>query len=308
MTRVVYPTARLSANGAAALLDTVDHGLRVCDLPSSAVRWDLGEDQDITLPSLSASGNAVAWVAESGQVTILTDAGQTHLDLPAPRDCVRAVAVSDTGDRVAVLIAADAEDGTDGSLLVMGNGDVAKTEIPVHDNGFILANDDCSLLAVRSSSTIDEQRYSGAFVRNGDAFRPLWKEETVSQPHGVLALYGDWFVAATADGVAGWRRTGEQTTISGTMRERLIFAPDGSHLLAYRASEVIEVTSARMLFRLIELISHTEVRRTSHLIEDRGGAQFVVDGELDLFEVRATRAGELAVKELGWRDGTAASA
>ena len=89
------------------------------------------------------------------------------------------------------------------------------------------------------------------------------------------------------------------------MRERTIFAPDGGHLLAYRAEEVIEITSARMLFRLIDLATLDEVRRANHLIADRQGAQFALDAGLRLVEVRVTRAGELAARRLEW-DSTSA--
>ncbi|MGH2532459.1 MAG: hypothetical protein ACRDJW_09145 [Thermomicrobiales bacterium] len=311
MTRVVYPSARLSANGATALVDTVDDGWRVRDLPSGRVRWDLAQEADLAHVALSASGNAVAWVEERGQVTILTGAGRIRGDLPAPRERIRAIAISDNGDHVAVLRAAG-EDGTNGELLLIRrearDEAIAGTELPVYDSGFILANDDCSLLAVRSSSTIDEQQHSEAFVRDEGLLRPLWTKGTAPVSHGALALYGEWLFAATADGLAGWRRTGVQLTVPGSMRERMIFSPDGSHLLASVAEEVIDVTSARMRFRLIDLASLTETRFTSHLIEGRRGAQFVLDTALDLFEVRVTKAGEVAVKMLGWSDGAASIA
>jgi hypothetical protein len=305
MTRVVYPSARLSANGARALLDTVDEGFRVCDLPSGRVRWELGPDAHVTL---SASGTAVAWVAENGTFTILTDAGEARAALPVGRERVRAIAISDGGDRGAVLVAGD-EDGGTGALVLFpgasGEDGIEETDLPVYDSGFVLANEDCSLLAVGSSSSVGEDRHSGLFVRNGHGLRPLWAEESAPLSHGTTALYGEWFFAANADGLAGWRRTGERMTIPGSMRERVIFSPDGSHLLAYRAEEVINVTSARMLFRLIDLRSLSEIRRVRHLIADRRGAQFALDGDLELFEVRVTRAAEIAVTTLAWSESAA---
>jgi len=80
----------------------------------------------------------------------------------------------------------------------------------------------------------------------------------------------------------------------------MIFSRDGRHLLVYRVEEVIEVTSARILFRLIDLASLDEGRRTSHVVADRQGAQFALDADLDLVEVRVTRVGELKVETLDW--------
>jgi hypothetical protein len=44
------------------------------------------------------------------------------------------------------------------------------------------------------------------------------------------------------------------------------------------------------------------VRRVSHVVKDRGGAQFALDAELDLLEVRVTRGGELVVERIDWLD------
>jgi hypothetical protein len=307
MTQVVYPSARLAANGAVALLDTVDRGLRVCELPSGRTRWDLADEGDLSFACLSASGNAVTWAAEDGRIAIRTDAGRTGAELPIAGNRIRAIAICDAGNRVAILAAAGADDRqvTEGAELVVfpipAHDEVqAAVEFPVFDSGFLLSNDDCSLLAATSSYTVGGERSSGAFVRDGGVLRPLWPASTAPVAHGALALYGDWLFAATADGLAGWRRTGERVTLPGTMRERMIFSPDGSHLLAYRVEEVADVTSARTRFRLVDLGSLAEVRQTDHLIEGRQGAQFVLDAGLDLIEVRVTRAGELAITALGW--------
>jgi hypothetical protein len=307
MPRVVHPSARLSANGASALVDTGDRGFRVCDLPSGRVRWTLGEGDDPIHPALSASGNALAWIPGDGAVTVLTATGRRTAELAVPPERIRAVAVDDAGLLLSLLVAAGGEQPTEGGtggFVVLpfppGNRVLAEVELPVGDDGSVLTNDDFSMFVVGSSSRIGEERFRGAFVRAGGGLRPLWPGSTAPVAQGALALYGDWLFVATADGLAGWRRTGERVTLPGSLRERMIFSPDGSHLLAYRVEEVIEVTSERTLFRLIDLTSLREVRRASHLVENRRGVQFVLDAGLGLFEVRATRAGELAVKQLAW--------
>lgn len=305
----VIPRVHLSANGASALVGTAGNGDRVHELPSRHVRWDLGDVDGLDLGTLSASGTALAWVDEDGDVTILSDKGRSAGRLPVSRDRLRAVAPSDTGDRVAFLIARGADDdpgGGESRLVVAASetGDVVSAvEVPVYDTGFVLTNDDCSLLAVGSSESVGERRYGGAFVRDGDMVRSLWTEPTAPESYGVLALYGDWLFAAMSDEIAGWRRSGDRVSLPGSMRERMIFSRDGRHLLVHRVEEVIEVTSARTLFRLIALPGLDEVRRTSHLIKDRQGAQFVLDADLNLHNVRVTRAGELHVERLGWGSG-----
>jgi hypothetical protein len=221
---------------------------------------------------------------------------------------VRAVAPSDDGDLVACLIAGGAEGGGDGGqsrLLITASvtGEaVAAVGLPVHDSGFVLANDDCSLILAGSSERLGDRRVVRAFVREDDELRPLWTEGTAPGAYGALALYGDWVFAATAEGIVGWRRDGERVSLPGSMRERMIFSRDGRHLLVSRVEEVIEVTSARTLFRLIDLSSLDEARRVSHVVKDRGGAQFALDTDLDLLEVRVTRGGELVVERIDWLD------
>jgi hypothetical protein len=80
----------------------------------------------------------------------------------------------------------------------------------------------------------------------------------------------------------------------------LIFSRDGRYLLAFRVEEVVEVTSARTLVRLIDRESLKEVRRATHLIADRHDAHFALDADFGLFEVRATKSGDLAAKKLDW--------
>lgn len=298
MVITISPRLLLSANGASALVDTAGHGFRVLDLPGGRPRWDLGDVDDLAFGALSASGNALAWVGEDGDLMVQTDVGRTSGRLLVSRDRVRAIVISDAGDRIAVLIAGER------SRLIVARSAERETgvavEVPVYDAGFILSNDDCSLLAVGSSETIGERRFADAYVREGDGLRSLWTGREAPEAHGALALYGEWLFAATAHEIAGWGRNGDRVSLPGSMRERMIFSRDGRHLLVYRVEEVIEVTSARILFRLIALPSLDEVRRASHVVKDRQGAQFVLDADLELVEVRVTRAGELAIERLGF--------
>ncbi len=302
----VFPRIHLSANGASALVDTAGSGFRVHDLPGGRVRWDLSDVDGLDFGALSASGNALAWVGEDEELVVMTDRGETAGHLPSSRDRLRAIAPSDRGDRVACLIAGGAQDDPDGGesrLVITASAPsdaVSAVEVPVYDTGFILANDECTLLVAGSSESVGERRFTGAFVHDGNALRALWTEQTGSGAYGAIALYGEWVFAATGDETAGWRRNGERVSLPGSMRERMIFSRDGRHLLVYRVEEVIEVTSARTLFRLIALPSQDEVRRASHIIKDRQGVQFVLDADLDLHEVRVTRAGKLQIERLGW--------
>jgi hypothetical protein len=299
MAVTVVPHVVLSANGASAFVDTAGRVARVFELPGGSVRWALGDVDELDFGSLSASGNALAWVGENDELMVKTDRGKTAGRLPSSRDRLRAVAPSDTGDRAACLVAG----GGESRLVIAASGTsdaISTVEIPVFDSGFILVNDDCSLLVVGTSEHVGERHFTGAFVRDGNELRALWTERTAPSAHGAIALYGEWVFAATDGEITGWRRNGERVSLPGSMRERMIFSRDGRHLLVYRVDEVIEVTSARTLFRLIALPSLDEVRRTNHVIEDRQGAQFVLGDDLDVHEVRVTRAGELDVERLGW--------
>jgi hypothetical protein len=288
VTRVLYPSLRLSANGAAVLLDTVERGFHLYDLPSGQLRWDLSEKGDLAHLALSSSGDALAWVTDDGHLAIMTRDGTTTTALPVPADQVVAIAVSDNGRQIPLLLSS-------GKLLV-GN---AETNVPALDSGAILANGDCSLLAVRSANRVTGDEALNAFVSHGSALRSLWPDAAAPAGTGAIALYGDWLFAATADGLTGWPPIGKQITLPGTLRDRMIFSPDGGHLLTIHAEEIIHVTGARMRFRTFDLSSQQEVQQADHEIDDRQGAQFVLDADFNLYEVRALRTGDLAIRQLG---------
>jgi hypothetical protein len=287
VTRVLYPSLRLSANGAAALLDTVERGFHLYDLPAGHLRWDLGETGDLAHLSLSASGDALAWVSDDGQLATMTRDGTTIRALPVPADQIVAIAVSDSGQQTPLLLSS-------GKLLI-GN---AEANVPALDSGAILVNGDCSLLAVRSANRVTGDESLNAFVSHGGTLRPLWPNASAPAATGAIALYGDWLFAATADGLTGWPPIGKQITLPGTLRDRMIFSPDGRHLLTYHAEEIIHVTGAQMRFRVFDLSSQQEIQHADHQIDDRQGAQFILAPDLNLFEVRALRQGELSIRQL----------
>jgi hypothetical protein len=284
---VLYPSLRLSANGAAALLDTVERGYHLYDLPAGKLRWDLSEEGDLAHLTLSASGDAVAWVTRDGQLMTITGAGKTSTSLPVAAEQIVAIAISDDGQRTPILLSS-------GKLLLDG----AEADLPALDRGSILANGDCTLIAVHSANTVTGEDALNAFVSRGDALHPLGQDAAATAETGAIAVYGDWLVAATADGLRGWPLLGKAITLPGTMRDRMIFSPDGQHLLAYHAEEIIRVTGAQMRFRVFDLASEKEVRTADHQIDDRQGAQFVLDAALNIYEVRALRTGDLAIHQL----------
>jgi hypothetical protein len=288
MTRVLYPSLRLSANGAAALLDTVERGFHLYDLPAGHLRWDLGEMGDLTHLALSASGDALAWITDDGQVATMTRDGTATKALPVPADQIVAIAVSDNGEQIPLLLSS-------GKLLV-GN---AEADVPALHSGAILANGDSSLLAVRSANRVTGDEALNAFVSHGGSLRSLWPDAAAPAGSGAIAVYGNWLFAATADGLTGWPPIGKQITLPGTLRDRMIFSPDGRHLLTTHAEEIIHVTSAQMRFRTFDLASQDEVQQADHPIDDRQGAQFILDPDLNLYEVRASRTGDLAITRLG---------
>ncbi|NJN20882.1 MAG: hypothetical protein HC812_06410 [Leptolyngbya sp. RL_3_1] len=55
-----------------------------------------------------------------------------------------------------------------------------------------------------------------------------------------------------------------------------------------------------MLFRLIDLASLQEIQRTTQVISHYHEAHFALTNHLSLLELRATREGELVMRELEW--------
>ncbi|NJN20884.1 MAG: hypothetical protein HC812_06420 [Leptolyngbya sp. RL_3_1] len=106
MTRVIYPSLCLSANGAMALLKQGQR-FQVYALPTLDVRLDAppkGESAgQFDRVILSAAGTAVAAQTPDNTLVLLSAAHQPHYQLPIDPALIRALAIADAGDQLATL-------------------------------------------------------------------------------------------------------------------------------------------------------------------------------------------------------------
>lgn len=310
MVIVRHPTLTISANSATVLLDTVQAGFQVYDaLPELKPR--LGQDsyENIAQVILSSSGTAVGLWTTNNELTVLTAGSSQTYPLPHPPAQIRALALADAGDKVAILLAfaastlkAPAE--RNGALeiwtLPVQAKPLATLEIPVLDRVQLAANGSLSKFFVHSTASTGSPQVTGIYAGQGEEIVSLWSTTDPGQEPTDAALYGEWVWLTQADTLEGWRDITSPVQLSGTLRDRLQFSPDGNHLLAYRVEKNVSIISAEILFRLFDLNSLTEIRQITHTVEQPTEAHFVLSPELELLELRATQEAQVSIKELSW--------
>jgi hypothetical protein len=302
---------RVSSNGALAVVDRRDGGFRAYAIPDQTPRYAQDSWGEVTDVILSSSGTTIALRTQGHElVVIATDRGLYRL--PRAPKHVGAIAVSDAGDRVAVLFkreratpARSAKDNGSVELwsLPAGSAPLASAPVTLYDGGRLTANGSLSRLLVQSELIGGHELYSGLFeyTEGQSVLSAVWQAKAPETPPPIrVVLCADWAWGERPEGFVGWPRGASPVTLPGSLREPLMFAPDCSHLLAYRVEQSVDVESAWLTFRLFDLSKLAEVRRATHMIEDYGNAHFVLTKELGLLQLRTTIDGELSVKPLRW--------
>lgn len=296
----IYPSLRVSANGAVALVDAVDQGFKVVSVPDRTVRF-AGTYENVVDLALSGFGESLGILKSTDEFVVVRGGQQHRYDLPRERARIRAFALSDAGDRLALALGGDGSGALEVWSLPAGDGPLAATVLPVIERCAVAANPGLSHISVVATTGGGGPDLRAVYAVPGDGSAELtsvWTEGGAPLAGTAVALSDEWVWLARADGLAGWREgETEPVVLPGTALERLVYSPTGSHLLAARVERLAGITGAEMLFRLFDLATLTEVARATQVIERETEAHPVVSPELSLLIARATRAGEIEMQE-----------
>jgi hypothetical protein len=311
MTKVVHPRLEVTANGAVALLHTVRHGFKVYDLPGLTLKVEQESYANVFDVVLSSSGAAVAVRTMTDSLEVISASGRQAYQLPWKQEQISALAISDAGDKVALLLVDPTASAAGGAVyngllqiwaLPTSRAPLASTPVPVYDIGSLAANGDFSTLLVTTSDSLGTNRFAGvySFARATGQLAPQWTEAGATLNRIPVILYGDWVWAVQTDGLIGRHGADPPVRLPGTLRERQVFSPTGQHLLIIQVAAVHAMTSGSILFHLYDLSTQEEVKHTTRRVEHYHTAHFVVSQELALFALRATEAGTVEISELAW--------
>ncbi len=312
MVKVIYPSLRLAANGSVALLDTNNQGFKVYTVPELDLRFSQDSNENVVDVVLSSSGTSVGVQTALDELLLVTSSQRHSYKLPRSRDRIRTLAISDAGDKLAILAVHDLPHSEinpkDNGVLEIWSlppedKPKASIKLPLFDSAVLSANGAFSTFAVHSTTNIGNNQFMAVYksVERDGGLSPLWIEQEPSLNRSAVALYNDWVWTVQADAIIGWQKEAPPVTLPGTLREHLVFSPTGSHLLAYRGEEGDDITSTKILFRLFELSSLEKIKQVTHVIKDEMNAHCTLSKSLSLLELRATRDGEIKTKELGWK-------
>lgn len=301
----IYPSLRVLANGAVALVDAVDRGFQIVSIPDLTVRF-AATYQNVVDVALSGFGAALGIWTTSDELVVVRDGRRQPYALPRNPTRIRGFAVSDRGDRLVLVLGGESR-GESGSLevwsLPAGEAPLAVAALPPIDRGAVAANPGCSrigLVATTTAGSGPDFRAVYAVPGGGVAeLQPLWSEDGAPLVGTAILLSDEWVWMVRGDGLVGWRGEEPPVSLPGLAFEKLIYSPTGSHLLASHVERPVGVTDAEVLFRLFDLTTVTEVARATHVVAHVAEAHPVVSPDLSLLIVRATRAGEVEVEKRG---------
>lgn len=302
MTTVIYPTLQLSNNGAVAVLDRVDAGFQVYSVPALEQRFAEDSYENIFEVLLSPSGTRIGLWTTDNSLLVIDAEGQTSYPLPHPRSNIRSLTIADSGNKLGLL---RVESNGQGALEIWSlppdDMPVAAIDLPVLDQALVTADNTFSTFMVQSRMSVGSKQFNAIYrLDSSDELSAVWQTDDPNLEPADTALYGDWVWLVQEDGLEGWRQGEGPHTLPGTLRDRVRFSPDGGHLLAYRVEQHVDVTSAKMLFRLFNLASLEEIKSVTHTVENNSTAHFVLADDLSLLELRATREAQLDIKTLSW--------
>jgi hypothetical protein len=318
MTTVVYPSLQLSANGSTALLDKLQEGFQVYSVPELQLRLGEVSYTDLVKVVLSSSGTSLGVQTTADELILLSDTHRPKYPLPRKRKFIRSLAISDSGDKLAILSVDQPQSnstnqdkgileiwslsGSDAKKERSRDRPLATIKLPLLDSSVVTANGTFSTFAVHSTSTLGNRQFMGVYrydLAKGELL-PLWEEQGVSLKRISVALFNDWVWAVQANEIAGWYQGNFAVEIPAKLREHLIYSPTGSHLLTFRGEETLNVTTQKMLFRLFDLVSLKEIKRATHIIQNYNNTSFALSKDLSLLELSVTRDLKIERKELEW--------
>jgi hypothetical protein len=240
------------------------------------------------------------------------DDGGTHAyTLPGGRGRILDMAISDAGDRLAILVLVDpkasGEQAKDNGRLEIwslpaGGTPVASVPVTLFEYAFVAANGSFSAFSVYSARMSGTSKAMEVFFFDSGpgTLSPLSEEHPFAARWIHAALHGDWVWVVQEDALVGWQPGKAPVELPATVGDQLVFSPGGEHLLAYRVVRVVEDTSAEILFRLFDLGTLEEVKRVTRLIVDDSEAHFALSPGLSLLVLRLGDDSQLQIQELGW--------
>jgi hypothetical protein len=286
------------------MLDNVTAGFSIYDLPQGTKRLGISSYADIRSVVISNNGVVTAVHTSANEIALVTPAGiDRRYKLPVDMDAIRRIAISDNGDKLGLLLATSAQDVGIFQIwsLPFGPTPSASIEVPLYDYAELKSNGAFTAFALHSHATVGEKRYTSAYYLTQERLSLV---PTSSELHNVV-LSEKWIWEAQPTALSGWRRSEPNAPaihLPGAASERLAFDATGKYLLAYHSvvSATNTVTRSEMLFRLFDLSTLKEIKRTSHDVENYDACNFVVTQELGLVDVRAPLTGGISIAKYSW--------
>lgn len=306
---IINPSLQLPSSRNTVLLDTVNNGFQVYTLPDLQLLFSRDSYENVQNFFLSGSGAIVGVLTINDELELFSQTSSTQYQLPYSISAIRSLVVSDTADKVAMLVV-DIQNGQLGNgrleiwSLPFGEQPLSTLSIPLFDFGFITTSPSFNTLALYSADNLGNQAFASVYYYESEnhTLTSVWTEsgQDVPQIPSHVVISDNWVWTVKNTGIEGLQRGETPVQLNGTLRDRLIISPNGQYLLVYRGLESINTSTVKMLFRLVDLSSQQEIRQVSHPIENASFTQFVLTDDLNLLGLQVTEEAQIELIELGW--------
>ncbi|KAA3660640.1 MAG: hypothetical protein DWQ04_18830, partial [Chloroflexi bacterium] len=139
---IINPSLQLPSSRNTVLLDTVNNGFQVYTLPDLQLLFSRDSYENVQNFFLSGSGAIVGVLTINDELELFSQTSSTQYQLPYSISAIRSLVVSDTADKVAMLVV-DIQNGQLGNgrleiwSLPFGEQPLSTLSIPLFDFGFI---------------------------------------------------------------------------------------------------------------------------------------------------------------------------
>lgn len=304
MTTIAYPSLRLSSAKTSVLVDHVRAGFKVYTLPDLREVLAQSSYRGIYKVYLSSSGRSVGWTTTANELVIQANQPISY-PMPYTYHQVRALALGDTTDKVALLVY---DPSTEGRLeiwtLPFGSQPLTTQPFTILGQEELGVNPSFDVLAAHSNNSMGNQAMTGIYRYNPQEriLSTLWTDTTAQAPSvsANMILNDEWVCVVTGSALLGWDRTGAKVNLPGALRDNVALSADGKYLLVYRSEKIIETNKTQYVFQLIEMASQREVRQVSHAIDQSTPVDFVLGEDLSILELRVTQDGQFQHTSWDW--------
>lgn len=301
----------LNNNGKAGILKRISGSHAIYLFPEIRLIAETENDGSVVSIKLSSTSQSYAIQTIDSLLEVTTKQKKLTFDIPFGPETLSDWSISNNGAQIACLRilqqSMPEHKAKDNGVLEIwelpfGKNPIASIKTPIFGSGLIAANGDLSRLAIQSTANFGDVGYLRLyqFDKSKFEFKIIFETKEFPLPLTFPKIMNEWIWTTSSEGIIGWNGS-ERKILPGHMRENIIFSPSGNYLLAYRTEPTNNAASSiKILFRLFNLNDFEVVKQKLYETPAPLKSSFLLDENLQLFEIQLKENETLHATEVGW--------